>query len=170
MVKLLGAALVTGAGLWLGLGSVRELDRQVESLAALLAALGMLESELAFRLASTPELLAVLAERAPHPASDFFALCARGMDGLGERPFGEIWNGALEESPLSLEREEGELMEALGGVLGRYGGGEQRQAVAETRRQLTLRLEEARERRRREGRTRCVLGLTGGAFLAILLI
>ena len=104
------------------------------------------------------------------PVSRFFACCLDGMKELGEFPLSALWENALAEVPMDLGAEELEVLRALGGVLGRYDGEGQREALALTRVQLSQCLERAAEDRTRLGRVYGALGLTAGAFLVILLL
>lgn len=170
MLKLLGTLLLLGGGLALGLGAVKELDARARGLAAMAAALNLLEGELAFRLPPMPDLLETLARRAAQPAAGFFAACGRGMEHLGERPFETIWNDALAEEPMGLCEEDRAVLRELGPVLGRYGPEDQRRAAEAARGRLEAAAERVRERRCREGRAYGTLGLAMGAFLTILLL
>ena len=170
MLKLLGALLLLGGGLALGLGAVGELDARSRGLAAVAASLNLLEGELAFRLPPMPDLLETLSRRAPPPANSFFAVCGRGMDRLGERPFEAIWTDALEKEPMGLAEEDRSALRELGPVLGRYGPEDQRRAAEAVRMRLEAAAERVRERRRREGRAYGTLGLAMGAFVTILLL
>ena len=170
MLKLIGALLLTGGGFVLGMAASGTLADRVRGLSALTAALELLERELSFRLPPMPDLLEGLARRAPAPADRFFAKCAKGLDELGEKPFDQIWSEALSGAPMGLNAEDAALLGELGGVLGRYDGEGQRQAVAQTRARLTERLQEARDERRRQGRVYGTLGTALGAFCTILLL
>jgi len=169
MLKLLGAVLLTGGGLALGLGAVRDLTRRLETLRALNAAFGLFERELVLRAPSTPELLETLARRAPAPAGAFFSACQKGLSRLGERSFQEIWTSSLAVLP-ALEQEERAVLVTLGASLGRYIAEDQCRAIEEARRQLTEILTHIEERRRREGRSYGALGLALGLFATILLL
>ena len=170
MLNLLGALCLTGGGLCLGLGAVGDLENRVRGLTAWVQALELLERELSFRLPSMPDLLSELAHRAPKRLSGFFTACGAGMDELGERSFGEIWDGALSDQPAGLGAEDLGELRALGAVLGRYDGEGQRQAAAAARQALTAALERAREDRRRQGKVYGVMGAACGGFLTLLLI
>lgn len=170
MLKLMGAMLLLGGGLALGLGAVGELDTRARGLSAMAAALNLLEGELAFRLSPMPDLLETLAHRAPQPAAAFFTACGRGMEHLGERPFEMIWADALAEEPMGLADEDRLVLRELGPVLGRYGLEDQRRAAEAARQRLEAAAERVRECRRREGRAYGTLGLAMGAFVTILLL
>ena len=101
---------------------------------------------------------------------ELFARCRAKLDGLGERPLSQLWREAVAETPLELEEPERRALEELGDVLGRYDGEGQRAALARTRAELSRALGLAREKQEKQGRMYQVLGLTAGAFLAILLL
>ena len=67
--------------------------------------------------------------------------------------------------------EEGQAALApLGDILGRYDGQAQREGTQAVRRTLERQAQRWEDERRRQGRVYQVLGLSGGAFLAILLL
>ena len=170
MLKLIGAVLLAGGAAALGFSAAAQLERRVRALRELVSAVEVMERELTFRLTPMPELLSALAERTREPVSRFFACCLDGMKELGEFPLSALWENALAEVPMDLGAEEREVLRALGGVLGRYDGEGQREALELTRVQLSQCLERAAEDRTRLGRVYGALGLTAGAFLVILLL
>ena len=169
MLRLAGAALLVAGCGGLGFSAAPELARRAEVLRLLLGALEGMERELAFRLAPMPELLARAAETPP-PVGELFRRCLAGLPELGEQPLSQLWRRAVAETPLSLEGPALLALEELGDVLGRYGGEEQRAALARAREELGRALELARLAAERQGRMYRALGLTAGAFLAILLL
>ena len=90
---------------------------------------------------------------------------AKGAGGGGRRR-----EGPCRPCALRLNREDGELLEQLGPVLGRYDGDSQRQAVEGVLVGLHSQQAQAEEDRRRLGRVYGVLGITAGLFLTIMLI
>lgn len=171
MLKLLGALLLIIGAASLGFGAAAQLTARVTGLRSLTAALEQMERELAFRLTPMPELLGRLAQQAQQPASMFFARCRENMNTLGERTLGEIWREALEQEPdLLLSREEHQVMRALGDVLGRYDGEEQRVALRAASADLGRYMKQAENERNRMGRVYGALGLGAGAMLVILLL
>lgn len=169
-MKLLGAFLLTGGGLILGLAPVRELSRRLEALAGWRRALELWEGELSFRLPDLPHLFASLSQSTTGPAGETLAAVRVGLRSLGERTLEEIWVGALLENAGPLDGEDLEPLLALGQALSRSGWEDQRQAVERTR----LRLEERATVLRRElegkGKAYAALGFSLGAFLTILLL
>ena len=169
MLKLVGAALLAGGGLALGLGAAGELTRRVDTLNALAAALGLLESELALRAPATPELMERLARSAPEPAAGLFREVARGLPRLGEVDFLTLWRAGLARLDALTEEDRRPLLE-LGAVLGRYDVEAQTQAAAAARRELEETARRLAARRREEGRSYAAVGLTLGLLLAVVLL
>lgn len=170
MAKLTGALLLLGSGLWLGLGRSRTMARRVRDLESWAFALSLWEGELAFRLPALPELFRVLSRRCPSPAREVLQAAGEGMDELGERPFRDIWRGAVSAHPGALAPDEVQALCRLGEALGQCGWEDQRRAVEETGRALLRSRDQVREDLRREGRAYGALGLALGAFLTILLL
>jgi len=170
MVRLLGALLLVGGGLALGLGAAGELARRARDLETWQAALALMERELAFRLPDTDRLLEKARRQGRDPAAQVFAEAQQGLERLGEEPFEAIWAAALKAHPGALAPEDLDLLSALGPVLGAYGGEDQKKAAEELRRALAERSNEVRERLGREGKVYGAAGLAAGAFLVILLL
>ena len=155
MIRLAGAALLALGGLGLGLAAVERLTGRVNDLRELERAVETLERELGWRLAPLPEALERAAEGASGRVARFFRLC--GVE-------------CISAAQLCLRREDAAVLEELGGVLGRYDGDSQRQALERTAARLGSQLELARERRERLGRLYGILGVSGGLLLVILLL
>ena len=170
MLRLLGAALVVGGAGALGLLAARKLGRRVAALRAMTAALELAERELSFRLTPIPDLFASLERRAPPPAGACFGRCLAGLEQLGEAGLSALWRKAVEETLPDLAEEDRCELYELGEVLGRYDGEGEREAIALTRTRLLRALERAEADRDSRGRLCTVLGLTAGAFCAILLL
>ena len=170
MIRLIGAALLAGGSSALGLGAVARLEGRVRDLRDLIAGLEVMERELSWRMLPLPELLECAAQGTGSRAARFFRLCARGASHLNGRPFRQIWLEGEEASGLLLEETDRLLLERLGGVLGRYDGENQRQALAEAVRRLEERRLQAQSQRQRLGRVYGTLGVAAGVLLIILLI
>ena len=76
----------------------------------------------------------------------------------------------MESVRLQIEPEDLAVLQQVGGVLGRYDGEHQRQALEEAIVRMDERRRAAADRRNRMGRVYGTLGLTAGAFLVILFI
>lgn len=169
MWKLLGAVLVAAGSGWLGLSAASGLTSRLRAVQAMIAGLELLERELWEHGTALPELMAALAQRCSPPAADFFKQCAQGCARLDRVPFGESWRQAV--NGLELLSPEGRAaLLPLGEVLGRYEADSQRQALEHARQALEREELRAQEERRRLGRVYQTLGLSGGAFLVILLL
>lgn len=170
MLRLLGAVLLTGGAGALGFCAAARLNRRVRTLRLLTEALERMERELSFRLTSIPELFVLLADHSAPPVGTFFARCRDSLRRLGEERLEDLWRNALAESDLELDAEERQILETLGGILGRYDGEGQTQALALARTQLERCLEAAVAERSRMGKVYGALGLAAGAFLVIVLL
>ena len=170
MLRLLGAVLLTGGAGALGVGAAARLNHRVRTLRLLTEALERMERELSFRLTSIPELFALLADHLPPPVGTFFSYCRDSLSRLGEARLEDLWRSALMASDLDLAEEERQILETLGGILGRYDGEGQTQALALARAQLEHCLEAAMGERARMGKVYGALGLAAGAFLVIVLL
>lgn len=169
MWKLVGAVLVAAGSGWLGLRAASGLTSRLRAVQAMIAGLELLERELWEHGTALPELLSDLAGRCARPAAGFFRQCADGCARLDRVPFGESWRQAV--NGLELLSPEGRAaLLPLGEVLGRYEADSQRKALEHARQALEREELRAQEERRRLGRVYQVLGLSGGAFLVILLL
>lgn len=166
----IGAVLLLGGGLCLGMSMAGETRRRARALEAWQAALALLEGELAFRLPTMDQLLEELSRWAHSPAREALTQAGVGLKELGERSFPEIWADAVARQAGPLAPEDVEDIQGLGSFLGRCGWEEQRQAARVLGRTLGDRADRLREEGRREGKVYCSLGLSLAAFLAILLL
>lgn len=170
MWRLMGAALLTGGGLWMGLQAAAELERRAAALESWADALALLEGELAFRLPDLPWLLEELARRAPGLAGEVMAELGRSFSRLGEESFEQLWTEGISRGAGPLDAGDLEPLYRLGTVLGRCGWEEQRRAAERTRTVLEHRAAHLREELSRKGRAYGALGLSLGAFMTILLL
>lgn len=170
MWKLIGALLLTGGGLWMGLQSAGELRRRTKSLESWANALALLEGELSFRLPDLPRLLEDLSHRCPGPAGEGLADACLGLSNLGEESFERIWSKAIGTEAGPLTEEDLEPLRRLGSILGRCGWEEQRMAAERTRLELERRAAQLREEQGRAARVYGTLGLSMGVFVTILLL
>lgn len=169
MIKLLGCVLVAGAAAYLGFRAAAELKGRVRGLEELTAGLGLLEQELELSAPELGVLMKRLSSRTQGAARALFSAYARGLEEMDAQNPGQIWErcvAGLEGLPPQGKG----CLSPLGEVLGRYDSREQRACVAAVRGRLdTLRGEE--ERRCRERCRTCqTVGLSGGAFLIVLLL
>lgn len=170
MLRLMGALLLAGGGLALGLGAVEERSRRAAALDSWRAALALLSAELAFRLPPMGELLEIAAQRASEPARTALLTAERDLAWLGEKPFEVIWREALQTCVPPLASEDVELLSSLGAVLGRYDGESQRRAAEWAGAAMEERAAQVREELRRSGKAWAAAGLSLGLFVAILLL
>ena len=169
MLRMIGLILLSSSAVWAGFqadlrlrSGWRELERAAEGLARA-------RRRMALAQPGTPELMAELGKEELGELGEVFAACALELDRPGHPPLPELWRRELERCQ-RLWRPLGDVLEPLGDVLGRTDSREQcrvlAQAEEETRRRLAL----AQAEGRRLGRVYRTLGLSGGAFLVILLL
>ena len=170
MVRMAGALLLAGAGLWAGLERGRVQARRVRALREWVEALDLWARELAYHLPTTAQLLSTLAKRGPAGPKQVFGQTLTGLDGLGEQDFETIWQRALTDGETDLPDRDLELLKGLGTVLGSCGWEDQHSAVERGARQLERRGETLTQALARERKTWGVLGLSAGCALAILLL
>lgn len=169
MVHLIGAALVAAGGALLGFQAAAGLRRRVRAVRETEAGLALLERELELSAPPLPRLLERGAEHSQGPARALFQGCLRGLDSLDQEDFSSLWRRLVREQT-GLPAEGQAVLLSLGDTLGRYEGERQREALSAARRRLEELAGRLEADSRRQGRVYQALGLSGGAFLVILLL
>ena len=169
MIRLIGAALVAAGGAWLGLRAADGLRRRAVALRQMEAGLALLEQELELSASPLPRLMAWGAGHSQGPAAELFRGCAQGLDRLDRESFSALWRRlTAEREELGVEGQA--VLLPLGDTLGRCDARRQREALSAARRQLEELAARLEADSRRQGRVYQALGLSGGAFLVILLL
>lgn len=170
MSRLMGAALLAAGSAGAGFLAAARLAGRVRDLRGMLTGLDAMGRVLSASLAPLEDMLSAAAECTQDRPQGFFQLCAQELRTHPEVNFGCVWSAALETAPLRLERSDLEVLRPLGGVLGRYDGDSQTEAIAQTAARLSPCLVQAEDQRRRLGRVYGTIGVSAGLFLAILLL
>ena len=164
-VSILGGAIVSATGLFLGVSAAWEKSAAVRRIFEAKGVEAALRREICGRLSPLPA--AVSRVRAEFPSCAFLAKFERLGAERGYENAPDCWREALSSG--NLRGEALEALYALAPVIGRYDQQEQKDAFDE----LTERLEgiyrAAHEQNRAMGRVYVTLGICGGAALAILL-
>lgn len=169
MIRLIGAVLVAAGGALLGFQAAAGLHRRVRTLDQLEAGLALLERDLELNLTPMPRLLERSAAHSEGMARELFQGCVRGLDHLDREDFSTLWRRLVEQqSVLGLEGQA--ILYPLGDTLGRYEVQRQLEALSAARRRLAELSARLEADSRRKGRVYQALGLSGGAFLVILLL
>ena len=169
MIRLIGAALVAAGAGWLGFQAAGSLRRRVGAIRQMAEGLSLLERELELNAPPLFQLLERGAARSEGPAKALFEGCLQGLDRLDREEFSCLWRRLAEEQA-GLPPEGRAILSALGDTLGRYEAPRQREALSAARRRLGELAARLEADCRRQGRVYQVLGLSGGAFLVILLL
>lgn len=170
MLRLVGAALLVAGPAMAGFLAAQRLARRPRVLRELMRALEQMEREITFRLTPLPQLFTALSQLYKDPVGELFAQCVEGLNALGALPVAEIWRDALRTADLDLDERSLRALQELGDVLGQYDEQGLHTALKRAGAELEAAAELAELERERKGRMDQVLGLTAGAFLAILLI
>lgn len=169
MIRLLGSVLAAGGAAWLGFHAAARLRRQVRTLDELIAGLELLEQELEYAPPELEVLMEGLSARARGAARRLYAGFGRALVQPDRPTAAVLWEHCV-TSLEELTPEGKHCLAALGEVLGRYDSREQRACTAAVRRRLERVREETAENCRLRCRTCQTIGLSGGAFLVILLL
>lgn len=163
MTGVIGFTLLLVGGGWLGYGHSHQLGQRIWAVTQLAEGLYQMEREMTLRLTPLPTLF----QNKTLPFGDIFCRCGEGI-ALGE-PVSQCWGTLVENLPL-IGQEERNLLLPLGGILGRFEGdvqGEALRRVADGLRRREIFLRGERDRLRA---VYPALGLTAGAFLGIFLL
>ena len=169
MIRLIGAVLVAAGGALLGFQAAAGLRGRVRALNQLEAGLALLERELELNLPTLSRLLERGAARGEGVARELFQGCVRGLERLDLESFSTLWRRLVEEQSV-LGPEGQAILYPLGDTLGRYEARRQLEALSAARRRLTELSVRLEADSRRKGKVYQALGLSGGAFLVILLL
>lgn len=169
MMRIMGAVLVAAVCAWLGFQAADGLRRRLQAMKQMVQALGLLERELDLGAPPLPQLLERVAGLSAGSARRFLEGCQQDLSRLDTQEFSSLWSAQVEHQA-ELGQEGQAILTSLGAILGRYDAQAQREAVAAARRHLEELVSQGEQERRRQGRVYQVLGLSGGAFLVILLL
>ena len=169
MVRLMGAALFAGGCAVLGYRAAACLRARVQAVGQMAGGLALLEGELELSAPPLSQLMARGAARSQGPARTLFQDCAQGLTRLDREDFPSLWRRLTAERT-ELGAEGQAVLLPLGETLGRCGADRQLEALSSARRRLEALSARLEADSRRQGRVYQALGLSGGAFLVILLL
>lgn len=169
MVRMIGAVLVAAGAAWVGFQAAAGLYGRTRAIREMAEGLAVLERELELNAPPLSRLLALGVVRSQGPANILFQGCVQGLDNLARESFSLLWRRMVGRI-VELGPEGQAILAPLGDTLGRYDGERQREALAAARRRLDELARRMEEDSRRMGRVYQALGLSGGAFLVILLL
>ena len=170
MTRWVGAALLLAGSSALGGWAVAQLRGRVRDLQGLTAGLEAMDRALSTSLAPLDQMLQEAEACAGQRPAQFFRSCRKRIPDLDGRPFAQLWDKALGETPLRLDDADLTVLRQLGNVLGRYDSDSQAAALEQAAQRLSLHQTEAEERQGRLGRVYGTLGVACGLFLSIMLL
>ena len=169
MLRMTGAVLVAAGAAWLGFQAAAGLRSRTRAIRDMAGGLAVLERELELNAPPLSRGVGPGAAPTPRVAGARFNASPQRRDTLPHESVAE--RGRRLPGRLSQLGREGQAVVApLGDTLGRYDGERQREALAAARRRLEELAAQTEEDSRRMGRVYQALGLSGGAFLVILLL
>lgn len=168
MMRVMGAALLALGGGYMGFRASEELSHRAAVLDDLTASLALLEQNLSLGGYGLCECFRTLANRGGGEVRNFFSSCAEGMGALEKTPFPALWSGLCGELPIGAEGQH--ILCRLGEVLGRCEAERQVRALRSAGEALSRLSGELREQYRCQGKVFQAVGVSAGAFLAILLL
>lgn len=169
MVRMMGAVLAAAGAAWMGFGAAAGLKRRGRALEEMADGLDLLALELEWGAPPLPGLMERAMAAGRGPARALFRDCVRALEGLEGEPFSHAWR-RLAEAHAELGEEGRRALIPLGDILGRCDSREQQRAVRAAGKRLRELAGRAEEDYRRQGKVYQTLGLSGGAFLVILLL
>ena len=120
MIRLLGAIMIAGASLAIGLGFVAGEAQKLKELRSLIQLLKEIRGELGTRSTPLPQLMELMGRRCSGSGGRFAMALYERMDELGEKEFSQLWRECIQQHLASLEAEDRDLALSLGLCLGRY--------------------------------------------------
>lgn len=169
MLRIIGAVLTAVGAAWIGFSTAAALRRRGQALAEIADGLECLALELERDAPALPRLMERTAAVSRGGARLLFRECAQALDGTSREPFALAWRRLVEAQP-ELGTEGQQALLPLANALGRCDGLEQQRELRSAAGRLRELGRRAEEDYRQQGRVYRTLGLSGGAFLVILLL
>ena len=168
MTRLIGAALIAGGCGVMGLLAARQLARRVAVLEAWLSVLEMMGAELECRMTSVPDLANRMAAAAPAILRPSLSTLAAALKEPGDRRYADVWR--MQVQGFALAAEEKQVLAELGQALGQFELAGQRRVLEGCRKQLSMILEQAREKREKLGRLYSMGGILCGLAVVVIFL
>lgn len=169
MIRLVGALLISAGSAWFGFAAAGRLEAKARALSEAADGLGQMARELELDQPTLKQVMDRLIPGSRGTAQALFHGCRSALEHLEKEPFSKAWE-RLVQMETALGEAGQRCLLPLGQVLGRCGWEEECRALKCAAQHLRKEEEKIREERLRMGRVYQVLGVTGGAFLVILLL
>lgn len=170
MMKLFGAFCVGTASLMIGGMSRQGLNSHIHLLRQIRLALEIMQGEMELNMPHLNRLFETVGERTGGEAGSFFQQVGVKMTQSPGRPPVMAMRLALEEVPLSLNREEKGMLFELGGALGRYDLIGQGRAIGLYKTRLDSLIEAAEGERKQKAKAWMTASVCSGLMLILLML
>lgn len=172
MLKLLGAVMIFGSCAALGLSARQTLRRRVAAADAMLLALQLIESEIAGRRATLPEIIGELAENENPSVRLVFASLRRRLREQNGLSLGYLWRFNLREcaAEIGLGESECNILCEAANYLGRYDADEQLAELRQVSRRLAAARGQAAGELANKGNLYRTCGIATGILVVLVLI
>ena len=171
-IKLIGGLFLLSSAAAIGFLKAEELNVRVKRLQELKRMIMLLQGELRFHRAELSEAFCNVAKRMEEPLDSFLKNMAEQLEEGNFGGFEKIWQ---ENSSRLLQREgflkeDGQILELLGGSLGYLDLTMQTEHLNLTMIRMEEVIEHARKQQESKGRLYQTMGVTVGALLTLLII
>ena len=163
-----GMVLVAFGCAWAGFRAAEQLRSYVQRLDQVIVGLRLMEQELELDSPDLTKLMERLERRSDGAAKRIFSCCKMELSRRDQVSFRQIWKHAIEEQ--GLKQEVISALDPLADTLGRCDCSAQCRMVAAVCRQLERIRVLAESEYRQQGKVYRIIGMSGGAFLIVLLL
>ena len=172
MTKIIGSIMIIAAASLLGWKKAADVDRTYEELQYIQRLLYLLQSEVSYSRAFLAEEFFNLSHNAREPYQAWMRQLSYCMESRSEGEFEAIWNRTISQylQGSYLPEREIEHLRELGKYLGNADIRTQVRHIELLEEQIGIAMKEMQEELRTKKKLYYCLGVTGGIFLAIILI
>ena len=168
MLRLMGGLLLIGGAAGLGIWYAKGVKERIECLRLAVYLFAAMEHEIAYARTPMSELCKRIAVKMPEPFQGFLEGVWSDME---NRDFYISWqNNLFRLSGMALQKSDMEIIAQMGSQAGFFNAGAQAAAIAALRERLEGVLQKAQEEMEKKSRLYLCFGISGGAFLVILLL
>ena len=166
IVKWLILVLILSVSTYIGVLISKKYLNRVKDLKEMKMALNMFNAKMKFTYESIPKIFSEVSERVNPNIGNIFKIASSNMV---NRPAGEAWVDALENSNSSFKKEDIETLKGLGNMLGKVDLEGQISEIELIENFLDTQIEKAEEENKKNQKMYKTLGITIGLAMVIIL-